>query len=191
MGNIKNRKSPFKCYYWNISQCNISHKVKLGEWGSNPLPYGYEVDMLTIWLKAWTASQVASSLPILIEILHSSLYVWKTCVITVLINISWDSQATPLWHHWNISHCNISHHVNLEWDVNLLPSDYEVDMLTIWLKTQTANQVASRLPILTWILYYGKKEYDHTWWPSDMTDMVMDYSIVLSWYLTMFLLSAL
>ncbi len=65
---------------WNISHCNgnISHKVKLKGWGANPLPSDYEADGLTIWLKAWAASQVASSLPILIGILHSSLSIWKT-----------------------------------------------------------------------------------------------------------------
>ncbi len=57
-------------YYWNISQCNISHKVKLEEWGMNLLLSDYEADVLTIWLKARTASRVASSLPILLGILH-------------------------------------------------------------------------------------------------------------------------
>ncbi len=36
--------------------------------------------------------------------------------------------------------------------MNLLPSDYEVDMLTICLKAQTATQIGSGLPILIGIL---------------------------------------
>ncbi len=59
-------------------QCNMSYKVKLKEWGVNLLLSDYEADMLTIWLKAQTASQVASSLPILTGILHFSLRIWKT-----------------------------------------------------------------------------------------------------------------
>ncbi len=34
------------------------------EWGVNLLPSDYKAYVLTIWLKAWTVSQVASSLPI-------------------------------------------------------------------------------------------------------------------------------
>ncbi len=34
------------------------------------LPFDYEADVLTIWLKAGAANQVASSLPILTGILH-------------------------------------------------------------------------------------------------------------------------
>ncbi len=62
--------------YWNISHCNISHKVKLEKWGTNPLLSHYEDDVLTIWLNAWTASQVASSLPILRWIFQ---YVFLQC----------------------------------------------------------------------------------------------------------------
>ncbi len=43
-------------------------------------PSDYETDVLTIWLKAPSASQVASSLPILIGIFHQSLSNWKTVV---------------------------------------------------------------------------------------------------------------
>ncbi len=60
--------------YWNISHCNISHKVKLEEWAVNPLPSDDEADVLTNWLKAWHVSQAASSLPILIGKLQ---YIWR------------------------------------------------------------------------------------------------------------------
>ncbi len=59
--------------YWNISH-NVRiikyYKVKLEEWGLNPWPSDYEADTLTAWLKIGAASQAASSLPILIRILH-------------------------------------------------------------------------------------------------------------------------
>ncbi len=54
--------------------------------------------------------------------------------------------------YWNISLDNISHKVKLE--KNLLPSDYEADMLrTIWLKAWAAIQVANSLPILIGVLH--------------------------------------
>ncbi len=60
--------SPLK--YISQNKNSKSYKVKLDEWGANPLLSDYEADMLTIWLKAQAASQAASSLPILIGILH-------------------------------------------------------------------------------------------------------------------------
>ncbi len=64
----------------NISHFNISHKVKLEEWGTNPLPSDYEADMLTIWLKARAVSQAASSLSILIGILQ---YITSYCQLPI------------------------------------------------------------------------------------------------------------
>ncbi len=135
----------------------------------NPQPYDYEADMLTILLKALTASQVASSIPILTEILDSSLSIWKTRDLTVIINkhhMYRDNQAKPSRHH-----CNNSYKVKLEeWGINPLPSDYEAVVLTIWLKAWTAGQVDTNLSILIGILHCHNgpycdviSHYDVTW----------------------------
>ncbi len=53
--------------------------------------------------------------------------------------------------------CSISHKIKLEeWGANLLPSDYEADVLNIWLKAWIPSQVASSLPILIGILQWFK-----------------------------------
>ncbi len=43
------------------------------------------------------------------------------------------------------------------------PSDYEADVLTIWLKVRTASQVARSLPILT--KYYTPPSLSERLWP--------------------------
>ncbi len=72
---LKAGRSPPRNEQWkhlNIVPVKTICSLKLEKWGMNQLPSDYEADMLTIWLKAWTASHAASSLPILIELFYTS-----------------------------------------------------------------------------------------------------------------------
>ncbi len=150
-----------------------------------PRPSDYEANTLTAWLKAWAASQAASSLSILIGILHriiciqSELLIWRSPT-----RVEWANAGDEIWR-------GISNLLEEEIITNIMCTFMLDDRLSLYVSDAPVWHIPqSQAQFLSWEIPASCQEeyceelliWAHWWWWSGKCFTTFLHLAGLQWF---------